>query len=295
MGTVLEITLVASDEAKARAAIERCFAETERLEMIFTTWREDGELARLNAKAGQGPQRASPELVRILGDARRLSRDTGGTFDISVGPIVSLWREAERRDRLPAPAEIEHARRTVGTNAFDLDASASRVELRQGASLDLGGFAKGWTLDRLAELLAGEGVGRALLNFGGSSLLALGFPLDAPSWRVAVDDGPLLALRDRSVSISSALGQGFEIGNAMFGHIVDPRSGLTVDRRQRAIVIAADGATAEAFSKTFVVLDVHESARLFDVALELEASIDASGASFESRGFAHHVASEGRE
>jgi len=294
MGTILEITLVAAGEAEARRAVERCFSETARLEMIFTTWREDGELARLNARAGRGPQQASPELVRIVHDALRLSRETDGTFDVTVGPIVSLWRNAERRNWLPSAAEIEAARSRVGAANIRADARRGSIELASGASVDLGGFAKGWTLDRLGELLAREGLGRALLNFGGSSLLALGSPLDAPFWRVAVESGPMLALRDRSVSISSAFGQTFQVEGAQLAHIVDPRGGWPVRERRRAIVVAEAGAMAEAWSKAFVVLPWKESVRRIDRVSGLDARLDDdAGVSSQSRSFERHVSDAG--
>jgi thiamine biosynthesis lipoprotein len=292
MGTVLEITLVASDAVEARDAIARCFAETERLEAIFTTWREDGELALLNARAGQGPQPASPELVRILLDARRLSRDTGGTFDVSVGPVVSLWREAERRGRLPSDAELAAARSRIGAQAFTVDEAAARVALATGAAIDLGGLAKGWTLDRLGELLARRGIDRALLNFGGSSLLALGPPLDGAFWRAAVEEGPVLALLDTSVSISSSFGQHFAVEGRELAHIVDPRTGAPLERRQRAIVIAADGASAEAWSKAFVVLPPGDSARGLLRAGEIEVNVDGVEPAVRTPGFDRYVAAE---
>jgi FAD:protein FMN transferase len=292
MGTVLEITLVAAGEAEAHAVIERCFAETGRLEMLFTTWREDGELARLNARAGQGPQHASPELVRIVRDALRLSRETDGSFDVTVGPLMALWREAARRNRLPSAFELWHARERVGRGVVHLDDEPGRIALERGAALDLGGFAKGWTLDRLGELLARAGIHRALLNFGGSSLLALGAPLDASRWRVAVDAGPLLAWTDRSVSISSAFGQSFHVEGHEFAHIVDPRSGSPVQRRQRAIVVAPDGATAEAWSKAFVVLPLSDSSARLARTSELAVSVDDAGVAVRSPGFGRYVADE---
>lgn len=256
MGTILEITLVASDPARAHELIERCFAETARLEMIFTTWREDGELARLNAKAGQGPQPASLELMRILLDAQRFARETDGAFDVTVGPLVSLWREAAKLGTRPNDAEIEATRARVGAERIQIDAVRGTIALEAGMSVDLGGLAKGWALDRLGEVLRREGVDRALLNFGGSSLLAIGTPLDAPNWRVALQHGELLDLQpEADVSISSSFGQFVEIDGARFSHIIDPRTGWPTRRARRAIVEAPDGAIAEAWSTALVVVN----------------------------------------
>ena len=256
MGTILEITLVASDSARAHALIERCFAETARLEMIFTTWREDGELARLNSKAGQGPQPVSPELIWILKDAQRLARETDGAFDVTVGPLVSLWRDAGKLGTRPNDAEIAATRARVGAERIQIDAVRGTIALEAGMSVDLGGLAKGWALDRLGEVLRRERVDRALLNFGGSSLLAMGTPLDAPNWRVALQHGELLDLQpETDVSISSSFGQFVEIDGARFSHIIDPRTGWPTRRARLAIVEAQSGAIAEAWSTALVVVN----------------------------------------
>ena len=258
MGTILEITLVASDPARARESIERCFAEGERLEAVFTTWRESGELARQNRAAGGGPQPASPELLRILADAQGFTRATGGRFDVSVAPLVALWREAGARGALPGAEAVRAARARVGPERFAVDAARGTLALAEGAQLDLGGFAKGWTLDRLGELLRAEGIERAFLDFGGSSLLAMGTPLDAPHWRALVGDGGgdavgVLGLREQSASISRSFGEALEIAGQRYGHILDPRSGWPAPGERLAIVVAPSGAAAEAWSKALVV------------------------------------------
>jgi thiamine biosynthesis lipoprotein len=253
MGTVLEITLVASDEPRARAALARCFAETERLEAIFTTWREDGELARLNARAGRGPQPASRELVQILLDSQRFASETDGAFDVTVEPLLRLWREAGERDALPDDDSLSAARARVGAARIDIDARRSTVALEEGTAASLGAIAKGWTLDRLAELLRADGISRALLNFGGSSLHALGAPLDAPAWRVATESGVLELTPGSNVSISSSFGQFVEIGGERLSHIVDPRSGWPIRREVRTTAWARTGAEAEAASTAQVV------------------------------------------
>jgi thiamine biosynthesis lipoprotein len=277
MGTILEITLVTSDPARAQALIERCFAEAARLEMIFTTWREDGELARLNARAGQGPQKASPELIWILRDAKGFTRETNGVFDVTVAPLIALWREAERRGAAPNDAEIAVARAAVGAERIRIDAKRGTTALDAGMSVDLGGLAKGWALDRLGEFLQADGVDRALLNFGGSSLLALGAPIDDVYWRVAVNGGAVLLLRNESASVSSSLSQFFEIAGRRYGHIVDPRTGRPIQHQQLAVVVAAAGSLAEAWSKALVILPTAEGVALAEHRDALEAGVYAEG------------------
>jgi len=261
MGTVLEIALVvpAGDEGRARDLLQRAFAEVERLESVLSTWRPESDASRLNRAAGQGPVRVHPDLVAVLEGARDGAAITGGAFDPTVGPLLALWREAARRDRLPSPPELAAARRKVGAHRIRLPGE-ERAELpAPGMAVDLGGIGKGYALDRVAALLREAGVDAALLSFGQSSVRGMGRPPGAAGWRLALraeaDGRPLaVTLRDRSLSVSSSLGQAFEIGGERFGHVVDPRSGQALRRSARALVVAPDATRAEVLSTALVVL-----------------------------------------
>ena len=124
----------------------------------------------------------------------------------------------------------------------------------EGVSVDLGGIAKGWALDRMLPLLRERGIERALLDFGQSSVWALGAPPGAAGWRLLArgpDEGALgvLTLSDQALSVSGSLGQWVEIGGRRYGHVLDPRSGLPLERRRQALVVAPNAALAEALSQ----------------------------------------------
>jgi len=290
MGTVLELTLVTDDGASARAAAAACFALGAELEAVLTTWDPGSATSRMNASAGRGPFPAPPALARILADSQRLARATGGVFDPSVGPLIELWSAAGRAGRLPAAAEIAAARSRVGIERVAIDA-AGRVTLAPGMAVNFGGVGKGWALDRMRELLAAHGVANALLDFGGSSWLALGAPADAPAWRVLLRDGRggwagAVTLRDTSVSFSESFGEASEIEGRRYGHVIDPRSGWPIQEPRAGIAFARDGATAEALTKALIVLE--PAAGLAVVARTAGAEalvIDAAGGLHESAGF----------
>jgi len=275
MGTVLEIAVVSEDAARARAALEACFAEARALDALVNHWQPDSALAELNRAAGGAPRFVPPGLARILADAAALARRSEGAFDPTVGPLVALWREAREAGRLPAPERLDAARARVGFAGIELDGLQARLA-RSGMSVDLGGFAKGWALDRLGEVLARHGIERALLSFGQSSLLALGAPEDAPAWRVLVRDprggfAGVASLRDASLSVSESFGESAEVAGRRLGHVIDPRSGEPLDRAAGAVVVAPSGAEAEAWSKAVLVLP---AARAFAL-LEAEAGVEA--------------------
>jgi len=292
MGTVLEVTVVAADEAAGRAAIAEAFAVASALEALLSNWDPDSALMRLNAAAGRGPQRVDPELARVLAASRALSRRTRGAFDVTVGPLVQLWRAAGERGRLPTEAERTRARAAVGADGVVADPEAGTAEIaRAGASVELGGIAKGWALDRMAERLRAAGVAGALLSFGQSSLWAIGAPPREPGWRLLVRDpaggfAGVATLRDRAVSVSDSVGQWTEIGGRRYGHVIDPRSGEPLARTAQAVVLAPDAATAEAFSKALLVLPPAEGVALLEAEPGCEALLlEGDGRRYETGGW----------
>lgn len=248
MGTVLTVTVVAEDQATAQALADAAIGEARRWDDILTTWRPDGELARLNASAGRGPVEVSGDLAGALYAMQALSAATGGAFDPAVGPLVERWRGPAMP--VPPPAADDATR--IAT-ALILD--GRRATLRAGAALDAGGIGKGMALDAAAALLRARGARAAFLDFGGSSQLAFGAPDgDADGWRVGlggVAAGSLrgaIDLRDAALSTSRASG-----GPTPAGPILDPRSGAPIPAPRLATVRAANATAAEAWSKALVV------------------------------------------
>ncbi len=258
MGTLLEITLLGDAAATLEEALEACFALAAELEARFTTYDDGSELMGLNARAGGEPVVVSPPLRSILADARGFAEETGGSFDVTVGPLIRLWTRAAELDALPSPEALTAVRARIGASRIALRPDG-RVWLPSGASVDLGGLAKGWALDRMAAQLAERGITRGVLSFGGSSVLALGAPRDAPAWRVLVRSeqgrvAGLVSLRNRHLSVSESLGRSSEIAGRRFGHVIDPRSGWPVEEGRLAAVVTTSGARAEALSTALLVV-----------------------------------------
>jgi FAD:protein FMN transferase len=263
MGTVLEVTLGARDAAAGRATLERLFAVAARLDALLSRFDPESALCRLNARAGQGPQRVDPDLARVLGEALAYGALTRGAFDVTVGPLVALWTEAARRGAPPVPNELAAALARVGPGVLRATPPDTAEILKRGSSVDLGAIAKGYALDRMVELLRAEGVESALLSFGQSSLRAVGTPPDGGRWRLLVRDpdggfAGVAELRDVSLSVSASLGQSSEIGGRRYGHVIDPRTGEPLLRSAEAVVLCPSGSLAEALSTAWLVLGAEE-------------------------------------
>ena len=257
MGTVLEATVYAPSPASGRETLEAIFALVHRFDRLMSRYEPGSDVSRLNRGAGGAALAVDPEVARLVRDSLAYGRLTGGTFDVTVGPLVRLWVEAAETDVLPDPARVQAARRRVGSDRVRIE-PGGRVALLEGSSIDLGGIAKGYALDRVIPLLRERGVEAALLNFGQSSTWAVGAPPGAPGWRLLVrgpSDAPLglVTLRDAALSVSGSLGQWVEIGGRRFGHILDPRSGEPLTRRREALVVAPSAALAEALSKALLI------------------------------------------
>ena len=249
MGTVLEVTVVATDKEIARELADAALAEARRWDDLLTTWRPEGELARLNSEAGVGSFTVSEELAGALRRMQALTKATGGAFDPAVGPLVELWRGPN----VPVSEVAAH----IGPHriAEALILRDRQATLAPGAALDAGGIGKGFALDAMADRLRAGGAEAAFLDFGGSSQLAIGHPAENPEgWKLAVAGlsrghvHGVILLRDAALSTSRATGAG-----APEGPIIDPCTGRPVAAPRMVTVFAADATTAEAWSTALVV------------------------------------------
>jgi thiamine biosynthesis lipoprotein len=261
MGTLFRIVVYAKDEATARKASKDAFARVSALNAIMSDYLSTSELMQLCGKAGKGPVKVSGELFFVLSRAQEVSRRSDGAFDVTVGPVVRLWRRARRTQRLPEQEKLKAARQLVGYRNVVLDEKTRTVTLlKEGMQLDLGGIAKGYAADEALKVLARHGLTRALVAAGGD-VAVRNAPPEQTGWKVdiaAVDDrkeGPRrLVLSNAAVSTSGDAEQYVEIDGKRYSHIVDPRTGLGLVGRMSATVVAPDGITADSHTKVVAVL-----------------------------------------
>lgn len=291
MGTVLQLTLCGTDPDQTRRTSDSLFQTAARLDRLLTTYAPDSPVSRLNATAGQGAMSVPAEVMDALALSVRYWELTGGTFDITVGPLMALWKRASG---LPSPDTVRHTLSRVGSHKIVLSPQGT-VALAQNMALDLGGIGKGFALDRMVALLKERRVGRALLNFGHSSQWAVGRPPDAPGWRLLVrlPDGTITGiatLRDQALSVSGSLGQSVALGDRRYGHVIDPRTGQPIQRDLLACVVAPSAAQAEALSKALLILGESEGTALLERLSGVEGLLlETKGRRWETRGWRQAV------
>lgn len=264
MGTTFRVVLYAPDAATARKAADAAFARVAELDAIMSDYKKNSELMRLcGAFATEtGPAvPVSQELFFVLTKAYELSEASDGAFDVTVGPVVQLWRLARRTQRLPDSDELASALSKVGYKKVELDAKKRTVRLlTPGMQLDLGGIAKGYAADEALKLLRQKfGITRALVAASGD-ITCGDPPPDKDAWVVAI--APIargqkprtLKLANAAVSTSGDLEQFVEIGGVRYSHIVSPKTGLGVTGRRSVTVIARRGITADSMTKAVMLM-----------------------------------------
>jgi thiamine biosynthesis lipoprotein len=309
MATRFELVLHGEDEAGLRAAGEEALDEIARLEDELSYFRPTSQIFRLNQEAAQRPVRVTPWLFRLLQQARQLTQETGGTFDITVAPLMRCWGFYTREGRVPEPAALAEAWACVGMSLVELNEADSTVRFtRAGVELDLGSIGKGYAVERAGQLLREAGVTSALLHGGTSTVLALGTPPDADGWKIALehpanlqaaqtDTGVLLLplatvkLRDESLSVSAVWGKSFTAAEKSYGHVIDPRTGQPTRGALLAAVVLSSATESDALSTMLLTLGPDGMEQVLRLRMGMRALVAASKGSeqgalrIESHGF----------
>lgn len=264
MWTTFEIVAYGPERARLAEAAEAAFKEIDRLDRQMSNYSDESELTYINRNAAREDVIVEKELFDFLKLALDYSRNTDGMFDITVGPLMKAWGFFDKNGRVPKDSELKSVLACVGSKHVSLNERTHTVRFdREGVELDLGGIAKGYAVDRAAEILRASGVTSAFITSGSSSICAIGLPPGRAAWRVEVSD-PLdrsrkieaIELKDQSISTSGCHEKTFEVDGKSYCHIMDPRIGRPIEGLLSATVITQSGIEAEALSKALMVMGI---------------------------------------
>lgn len=282
MGTAIHVELWSADAAAATQAIDAVMDEMHRIDALMSPYKESSELSRINRDAARGPVAVCPELFDLLARSIDFSELSGGAFDITYASVGHLY-DYRKRIR-PSEDQLAAAREAIGYRHLQLDRVSGTVRFaRDGVRIDLGGFAKGYAVDNGAAILARRGVRHAAVSAGGDSRM-LGDRHGRP-WTIGIRDprragevAALLPLEDVAVSTSGDYERYFDDGAERCHHLLDPRTGRSPQAVHSVTVIAPDGLTSEALSKTVFVLGVEQGLRIVESVPDVDAVVvDAAG------------------
>lgn len=257
MHTQWDFHVPSRSQARAEALVREAAKLVESLDQRLAMWRPDSELATFNATAGSGRAvTVSADLDACLNLALELWRASQGAFDPTVGPLTQAWWRARQESRLLTDAELEALLPLVGADGLrrqqpwepgaPVHQAAWRLE-RPGMQVDLGAVAKGHAQDRVAALFASRGLRRFLLNAGGQ-VYARGRRPDGRPWRVGIQHprhegrvAAILELEDACLSTSGDNSQFSVIKGQRVHHLLDPRTGRSVEGMASASALVALG------------------------------------------------------
>ena len=277
MGSPLRLTAWTADERAAVNAFDAVFVEVDRLDRLMTVWRDDSDVARLNAAAGRQPVPVSAETFEVLQTATDLARLTGGNFDVTFAAL-DVWKFDHDIDgRVPSKAEITARLPLVDHTALELDARARTAFLkRPGMRVNLGGIGKGYAVDRAATLLRSHRLEHFMIQFGGD-LYAAGRRGDRP-WRVGLQDPrgaadqsfATIELRDETFSTSGDYERSFVRDGRRYHHIIDPHTGEPARGARSVTIVARRAVLADAVAKAVFVAGAEAGMRLIEELPDVE-------------------------
>ncbi len=283
MGTFAHIVTVSDDHSIAARSVEAAFDALVAIDNMMSDYKADSELSRLNRKGFPGPVEVSPELFNILLDSIEFSKMSKGSFDITIGPVVDLWRHAEKTGRKPTQQEIAVAKSKVGYKKLilKLDGQTRTAQFAvNGMRLDLGAIAKGYAIDRAIYAARSTGASGAIVDVGGD-VSCFGFtPRSERHWRVGLQDPDdesktilVLKLAQMAVATSGDYRRFVEIEGQKYSHIIDPATSSSASKFTSVSIIAPTAIEADAIATCVSVMGLDAGMRLVESLKDVEALV----------------------
>ncbi len=278
MGTRITVELWSEDKKSADEAIEAVLQEMRHVDESMSTYKPTSEVSVVNASAASAPMHISKELFDLLTTAREYSVLTEGAFDITYASVGYLYDF--RKHIRPDEKQIAKALPAVNYRHVILDANKQTVFFSQkGVRIDLGGIAKGYSVDQGIEVLKARGFTRAYVSAGGDSRI-IGDRFGKP-WMVGIRDprqgeGSVITkipLTDAAMSTSGDYERYFDEGGVRYHHIIDPNTGHSASRVRSATVIAPLAIRTDGLSKTAFVLGPEKAMEIYNRISDIDAII----------------------
>jgi FAD:protein FMN transferase len=293
MGTRITVELWAEDKAQGDRAIDAVLDSMRFIDETMSVYKPTSEVSQVNAKAADGPMHISKELFDLLTTAKEYSVITDGAFDITYASVGYMYDF--RNHVRPDEAQIAKALPAINYRHVLLDPKNQTVQFSQpGVRIDLGGIAKGYSVDRAINVLKSMGIARAYVGAGGDSRI-IGDRFGKP-WIVGIRDprkGPnsviaRIPLVDAAISTSGDYERFFEENGVRYHHIIDPHTGHSASKVRSATVIGPYATRTDGLSKTAFVLGPEKALEIYNRLDDIDAIIvKLDGTIVYSKGMSH--------
>jgi len=283
MGTLVEITLPAVNNSSisVEQVLDQTTARMKSLEQTLSIYNENSDISALNSLSPGEFKKVSPETYTVIKKSLTISKITGGTFDITVAPLLKLWHfEKGKLKEVPSDEKIKEALAKIGWTNIILAPQSEIGFSKEDVQINLGGIAKGYIVDEGVEILKSAGIESALLNAGGD-IYCLGEREKGTFWKVGIrhprkkgETIGTLKLKDQAVATSGDYEKFFTLQGRRYSHIINPSSGYPVDNSLiQSTVIAPDCTQADALATALLVMGKKKSLALVESLPEVEAVV----------------------
>jgi thiamine biosynthesis lipoprotein len=295
MGTFARVVAVAANSDKAHSSIQAAFAEIEKVDELMSDYKSDSEVSKVNRDAFKHAVEVSESTYHVLQRSVEFSKLTGGAFDITVGPLVDLYRSAENEGAAPSKGQIAQAKMKVGFEKLQLDGENRTVKFAvEGMRLDLGGIAKGYAIDRAVEAMRKCGASGGMVDIGGDIRCFGTPPKGRDHWLIGVQDpnvadddidiGQLLStlkLTNAAVATSGDYRRFVLIDGKKYSHIIDTNKGSSASELASVTIISKDAISADALATAVSVIGPERGLALIEKTPETEAILISSQPEFK--------------
>ncbi len=295
MGTFVRIVAVADDSETARQCIAAGMAQIRRVDELMSDYESDSDIGRANAEAAEKAVEVSESTYEVLQRSVEFSRLSGGAFDVTVGPLVDLFRTTKKEHVAPTQEQIALAKAKVGFEKLTLDDTNRTVRFAvEGMRLDLGGIAKGYAIDKAIEAAQRGGATGALVDIGGDIRCFGTPPKGKDHWIIGVQDpnatveglgggGLVLKLKvnDVAVATSGDYQQFVLIEGKRYSHIIDRKTGTNAEGLSSVTIIADNATDADALATAVTVMGAKEGLALIEKLPNTEAILISCGPKYE--------------
>lgn len=282
MNTIAKIIAVAPDGKIAQSNIDAAFEEIYRLEKLMNRFDPNSQISAINKFASEKPVQVHKDLFDILYQAIRLSEMTDGAFDITVGPLVDMWRKCAEVNEMPTDRQLADIKKIIGYDKLLLDSNDYSVRFAvEGMRLDLGGIAKGFAADRAQEIMKKSGAAGGLIDLGGQ-IGCFGITSQRGKWIVGIRNPDKqennqiilkLSLADMAAATSGNYERFYRIGEHRFSHIFNPQTEESAEQISSDTIICPSGTQADALATALSVMGAAKGLELIEKTENTEAII----------------------
>ncbi len=278
MGTFAHVVAVAENTGTAKKCVRAALEEIRRVDDLMSDYKSDSEISRVNSQGYEKAVNVSEDTYKVLQRSIEFSKMTGGAFDVTVGPLVALFRKAKENKVAPSEEQIALAKSKVGFEKLKLDSENMTVQFSDdGMLLDLGGIAKGYAIDKAIEAAKRYGAIGAMVDIGGD-VRCFGLPPEGREhWLIGLQDpnssiegisgGGLrlvLKITNEAVATSGDYQQFVLIEGKRYSHIMDSKTGTSAERLSSVTIIAENATDADAFATAVSVMGAEKGLALIE-------------------------------